>query len=119
MYKAIYKRLILITILVSSLLALNIVLAQDKPKLSYSVQDPLAGANPQTFAGGLIKTVLGIVGSLALVMIIYAGFQWMTARGNSDQVGKAQQTMMWAFLGLAMIFGSYIILSFLIGTISK
>ncbi len=61
--------------------------------------------------GSIIGYVLGIVGSAALVIFIYGGFRWMTASGKAEQVQSAQQIMLWAGLGVAVIFGSYIILS--------
>jgi len=43
---------------------------------------------PQTLIGKVINAVLGIVGSLALLMFIYGGFTWMLAGGNQEAVTK-------------------------------
>jgi hypothetical protein len=63
--------------------------------------------------GTIIKGLMGIVGSITLVMIIYGGVLWMTARGNSEQTGKAQRTVVWAALGIVLIFASYALVSFM------
>ena len=49
------------------------------------------------------------LGSLSLVIYIYAGFTWMTAAGNSEKVSEAQQTIVWTSLGVVAILASYIL----------
>lgn len=75
--------------------------------------DPIK-TSPQVLIGRIIKSALGITGSLALIIMIYAGIRWMTARGKADEVQKAQDTIFWAVLGLAVIFASYAIVNFII-----
>ncbi len=65
------------------------------------------------FVGMLIRGVLGIIGTIALIMIIYGGVLWMTARGNSETQTKAQNTIVWATLGVALIFASYALVGFI------
>lgn len=36
--------------------------------------------------GRVIEAVLGIVGSIALIMFIYGGFMWLTSAGNAENV---------------------------------
>lgn len=57
--------------------------------------------------GSIIKTALLFTGTIFLVLFIYAGFLWMTAGGNSDQVKKATSMMRNAVIGLIIIFLSY------------
>jgi hypothetical protein len=61
-------------------------------------------------AGRIINAILGIVGSLALIMFIYGGLVWMTAGGNEQRVKKGRDILSWAVLGLVVIFASYAIL---------
>lgn len=74
--------------------------------------NPLSGKTVPTLAGDIIRGFLGVVGSISLILFIYAGVQWMTARGNPEQVKSATKTMLWTVLGIIMIFGSYLILNF-------
>jgi len=64
--------------------------------------------------GTIIKAVLGVVGSLALVMFIYGGLLWMTAAGNTERVEKGKKTIVWAVLGLVVIFTSYALVKFIL-----
>ncbi len=61
--------------------------------------------------GKLIKAALGIVGSLTLVVFMYGGFQWLTSRGNSDQIRAGLDAMLYAAVGIFIIFSSYAILT--------
>ena len=95
-----------------------------KDKKSAGVQgiadlDPIK-TTPQKFIGRMLKGALGIVGTIALVMIIYAGIKWMLAgvRGGAKEVQQAQDTILWAVIGLAVIFSSYAIVQFIINNVT-
>ncbi len=67
----------------------------------------------QDFLGQAIKTATGIMGTIALAMMIYGGFLWMTSSGNGSQVEKAQKVIFWGALGIFVIFGSYALVTFI------
>ena len=85
-----------------------------------SLTNPLANAGATTpptipeLIGRVINGALGVVGSIALVMFIYGGFTWMTAAGNSEQVTKGKNIIVWAAIGLVVIFASYSLVRFVI-----
>ena len=71
-----------------------------------TLDDPLQGkANLNTkdgintYIGTIINNVLGVIGSLALIMFIYGGFTWMTSAGNNDRVTKGKNIVIWATVG--------------------
>ena len=72
----------------------------------------ISGLNQKV--GAIIKSILGIVGALALVMVIYGGLMWMLSGGKADQVKKGKDTLVWAVAGLALIFFSYVLVNFVI-----
>lgn len=80
--------------------------------LAQQLDNPLGNntLGPQDLYGRLIFAFMGITGVVALLMFILGGFQWMTAGGNAEQVKKGRDTLMWAVLGLLVIFSSYVIL---------
>jgi len=85
------------------------------PQGSVCLDNPLgAETTPQSFIGDVIRGILGVVGSLALALFIYGGFLWMTAAGNAEQVAKGRNTLLWATLGLIIIFSSYALVRFVI-----
>ncbi len=64
--------------------------------------------------GTLINVFLGVLGIIFLVLIIYAGFLWMTAAGNEGQVEKAKNIMVTSVIGLVILLSAYAISSFVI-----
>ncbi len=67
----------------------------------------------------IINAALGVVGSLALVMFIYGGFTWMLAAGNEQAVEKGRNILVWAAVGLVVIFASYSFVNFVISAITS
>jgi len=67
-----------------------------------------------TLLGNVINAILGIVGSLALVMFIYGGIIWMTSSGNAEQVTKGKNIIIWATIGLVVIFSAYALVNFVL-----
>lgn len=70
----------------------------------------------RTFIGQIIRVLTAFMGSILLVLYIYAGALWMTAAGNSEQADKAKQIFVWATLGIVVVLASYIIADFLFNT---
>mgnify|MGYP001597365639 FL=1 len=63
----------------------------------------------QQIIGRAISVFLGIVGSVALVMFFYGGYLWLISGGSSDKIKKGKETLVWATIGLIVIFGSGIL----------
>ncbi len=72
------------------------------------LENPLGEiSSPQALIGKVINSVLGVVGSLALLMFVYGGLVWMTSSGNQEKVKKGRDIIVWSAIGLAIIFASY------------
>lgn len=70
-----------------------------------------------TVIGTIIKVFLGILGILFLVLMMYAGFLWMTAGGDGKQVDRAKRMLINAVVGLVIILMSYAIASFIVNAL--
>lgn len=57
----------------------------------------------------IIQIVLGFLAIIFVVLIIYAGFKYMTAAGNEDQTKKATAQITDAIIGLVIILASWVI----------
>lgn len=68
---------------------------------------------------GIINTLLSIVGALAVVLIIYAGFLWMTSAGNEEKISTAKKLLAGSVVGLLIIFSAYAIALFVVKQIAK
>lgn len=67
----------------------------------------------------IINWVLGLLGIIAVIMILIGGFQWMTAAGNEEKVEKAKKIISAAIVGLIIILLAWAIVNFVIGTTSN
>lgn len=67
--------------------------------------------------GGVIKTGLSIMGVVAAILIIYAGYLWMTGRGKEERINKAKETLEAAIIGLIIIMAAYAITYFVVDRI--
>ena len=84
-----------------------------------TLDNPLGNSNvdPRLIVGNIIRAILGIVGSLALGVFILGGFFWVISAGNEEKIKKGKDMVMWAAFGLALIFFSYAIVSFVINAV--
>lgn len=85
------------------------------------LENPLTvEADPSAIIGLIIKSLLGVVGGLALVMTVYGGFQWLTSAGSPEKVKSGSMTMLWSIIGLIVVLSSYLLvdtfLQYLAGT---
>lgn len=79
-----------------------------------------ADATETTLSETVGLAVQGILSFLAIIftlLIIYAGFEWMTAQGDEDKVRKAQGTIRMAIIGLIIILASYSLSIFVLAAI--
>ena len=62
---------------------------------------------------GIYNLFIGVVGLLAVVMIMLGGFKWLLAAGNAQKIAGAKTTIISAIMGLVLALGSYSILSWI------
>ena len=77
----------------------------------------VANVNAQTLSttiGQLIRAILSLLGTIFLVLVIYAGILWMTASGNDEQVKKAVGIITNATVGLVIALSAYSIVTFVL-----
>jgi hypothetical protein len=72
----------------------------------------LGNADLKTIIGRIIKILLGFLGVLAVLLVMYGGFLYMTAGGSEEKVTKAKQVLISAFIGLVIILSAYAIVAF-------
>ncbi|MFA6994822.1 MAG: pilin [Patescibacteria group bacterium] len=63
------------------------------------------------------KWILGIVGSLALLMFIYGGLMFLISAGSADKIGQANKIIIAAVVGLVIVFASFLIIQFVMRSI--
>ncbi len=74
---------------------------------------------PLTVLASTIRYLLGFLGMGAVIIIVYAGFRWMTSAGNEDAVKEAKTTLRNALIGLILILMSYSLATFVVRRLQK
>ncbi len=64
--------------------------------------------------GQVVNAFFAVVGIILIVLMIHAGYLWMTARGNEDQVMKAKDQIRQAIVGFIILAGAYAITYFVL-----
>jgi amino acid transporter len=64
-------------------------------------------ADPRAMVANAIKIFLGFLGMISVILILYAGFLWMTSAGEDAKVKKAKDILWAAIIGLVIILMSY------------
>ncbi len=86
---------------------------------NFGISNPLSGVNSvsdlvQTFAQ-IFTYLVVLVGVLAL---IYTGFQYIMAQGNSAKITELRKQLLWIVVGIAIVIGARIIINVVISTLS-
>jgi uncharacterized membrane protein len=71
------------------------------------------------FVGALVQYILGFLGLIFVVLIIYAGFIWTTAQGDTKKVDKAKDMIKQAVIGLVIVFAAYAIATFVLSNLAS
>jgi hypothetical protein len=69
--------------------------------------------------GTVIAAALSLVGIIFLALMVYAGYLWMTARGEASQIEKAQEIIKSSLIGIAVVLGAYAITAFVTGKLGS
>lgn len=97
-----------------------IALSDDTPwflERDYGGQIGLGEANLELAIIRILTYALSLLTLIALAIIIYGGFVWMTAAGNEEKISKAKKTLSAAAIGLIVVMLSWAIVIFVATTI--
>ena len=80
------------------------------------------GTSSEDNAYELLETVtnwvLGIVGAVAVLFIIYGGFRYITSQGNQQQMDTAKNILIKAIIGLVIVVVAYVIVRIIVAALA-
>ncbi|KKR48599.1 MAG: hypothetical protein UT86_C0004G0085 [Candidatus Magasanikbacteria bacterium GW2011_GWC2_40_17] len=85
--------------------------------ISYGTYTGLGTKDVRQTVATIIKTAMGLLGIVAVVIILIGGFEWMTAGGNEKATDEAKKRIMYGVIGLAIILAAYAIASFVVNSL--
>ena len=71
------------------------------------------GSSLPYVVGLIIQVVLGLLGAIFVILMVYAGYTWMTAAGNEPKIDKAKDMIQTAIIGLVITLSSWAIWTFI------
>jgi len=111
--------IVIIFLILASFVVVNFVFAQVDLGMEYGEQIGLAGTDPRIIIARIIQVALGFLGIIAVVLIMYAGWMWMTSEGNEEKITKAKNILKNAIIGLIIILSAFSIASFILNKLSE
>lgn len=115
------KRLIVSSVIsLIGVAAAGVVFAQTSPDLGLEQVDiGLTTRDIREVVSLIIRSFLSLLGIVAVAIVLYGGFLWMTAQGNEEQVAKAKRLLTSAIIGIFIILSAYAIASYVINALVK
>lgn len=81
----------------------------------YNLINPLGSRSVPTLASDFIKWISGIAGSVFILYLLWGGLEWMMAGGDPKKATAARNRILYAVLGVTVIFLAYFLVDALIG----
>jgi threonine/homoserine/homoserine lactone efflux protein len=75
---------------------------------------PTVGATSDTLQVAL-QILFGIIGTLTVIYIIFAGIRLTTSQGDPQTIAKERQSIIFALVGLVVTLSAEIIVTFVLG----
>lgn len=80
---------------------------------------PQDGASLTEIVQSILNWIFGIIGIVAVVMIIIGGFNFMTSAGDPGKVKKGKDTILYGIIGLVVALLAFAIVNFVLNGIFK
>jgi len=85
--------------------------------IQYGASTGLGNRDIRATIASIIKTAMGLLGIVAVVIILIGGFTWMTAGGNEEKVSEAKKWIFAGIIGLAIILSAYALATWVINNL--
>ncbi len=67
----------------------------------------------------VLNTTFGVVGVIAVIMIIIGGFHYMTSQGSPEKVQKGKNTILYGIVGMIIVLSAFAIVNFILDALMK
>ena len=81
--------------------------------------NPLKFPSIQTFIEGVLQAIVMIALPIITVFVVYAGFKYISARGNPGKIGEAHKNFQYVLIGATLILSAWVLATLIGGTISQ
>jgi uncharacterized membrane protein len=85
--------------------------------INYATATGLGTKDVRETIASIINVAMGLLGIVAVVIILLGGFKWMTAGGDDEKIKKAKNLIISGIIGLVIILTAYAIANFVVTSI--
>lgn len=71
----------------------------------------------ESYIQTIINVLLGLIGVVAVIMLIYGGFRYVLSGGNEKSTSAAKDTILFAIIGIVVAVLAFAIVNFVIGSL--
>ncbi len=86
---------------------------------SGGIQNPIAANSLAEFINKILDIVIQIGVPVLVVMIVFVGYKFVAARGNSSKLEEAKEAFKWTVIGAAIVLGAFVISSVIQTTVTN
>jgi hypothetical protein len=106
-----------LAVVLFGLRGVEFVYAQGAMDTGPTLTNPLKVNNVEEFLAAVLRVVQMILSPFVVLVIIYAGFQFLTAQGNKSKIETAKRMLLYAVIGAAIILGAGLLATSLTDTV--
>lgn len=85
--------------------------------IQYGASTGLGNKDIRVTVASIIRTAMGLLGIVAVVIILIGGFKWMTAGGNEEGADEGKKWIFSGIIGLAIILSAYALATYVINSL--
>lgn len=115
--KKFLKIILILFLAAGGLLFVQTVFAQDFGINAVNEEIALQGGDPRVIAARIVRAALGFLGIVALIIVLYGGFVWMTSGGNEEKIATAKKILINGVIGLIIILSAFGITQWVLNTL--
>lgn len=83
------------------------------------LQNPTQFSGVADFIAGALRAVVIVALPIISLYIVYAGFLFLLAQGNEENLSKAKRNLLYVIIGAILILGAWVIATLIGGTVSQ
>ncbi len=93
-----------------ALLPLFVMATKASAVANITIKNPIATSDFSVLVGNVLKWVLSVAGSIALLMLVAGGIMYITSAGDEQKVASSKKIITWTIIGLMVVLASYSII---------
>ncbi len=103
----------------STLLFFIIAVPLEAAGTASKIKNPIKAQSINQLIQEIIKIFIAIGTPIAVLFLIYSGFKFVMARGNSEKLIDARKTFLWILVGIAILLGASVLSAVIKGTVQQ